>query len=55
MSKSSFKQTGQMLKDMNNINLLQSTNQVYEQIDKFALTPEISGLIKSSIVHVKDN
>lgn len=55
MRKASFKQTGQMLRDMNRINLNQPIHDIYQEIDKFALTPEIGGLIKSSIVQVHDD
>ena len=55
MRKASFKQTGQMLKDMSTINLNQPVKNIHEAIDKFALTPDIGGLIKSSIVQVHDN
>lgn len=55
MRKASFKQTGQMLKDMSTINLNQPIKSVHEAVDKFALTPDIGGLIKSSIVQVHDD
>jgi len=54
INKSSFRQTGQMLRDMNGINLNQSIQSIHAEIDKFALTPEIGGLIKSSVVQIKD-
>lgn len=55
MRKASFKQTGQMLKDMSTIDLNQPINKIHEAIDKFALTPDIGGLIKSSIFQVHDD
>jgi len=55
MNKASFKQTGQMLRDMNSINLNQSIKKIHDAIDNFAISADISGLIKSSIVQVHDD